>query len=286
MKKNGILWMFTMLMLAVGMGSCSSSDDESDLMKMLEKGEYGDLLIPLYSPNDINWYDRNRQWETIGKWDWQVLIDETGRYYGCFFWDAPNGVPESLEKLYAAPSSIDELNGLLYTIDDNYELRLDTVEHYTPDAAGNPRRGECYLEYYKGVPVFEGQYFCQFSTSPKGDRITHCSGQVITFDPLDVVPTLTPQQALKIFSAYQKEPVDPSWECYLGVREYNIKTERDDTYAKLLRREHRLVYFVHGPYYRYKDWDLGYKTIRIRAEIDAHTGQILVIGGYMVTWST
>lgn len=50
MKKNGILWMFTMLMLAVGMGSCSSSDDESDLMKMLEKGEYGDLLIPLYSP--------------------------------------------------------------------------------------------------------------------------------------------------------------------------------------------------------------------------------------------
>ena len=280
MKKSCILWMFAMLMLAVGMSSCSS-DDEPDPMKMLEE-EYGNLLVPLYSPNDINWYDRNRHWETVGKWDWQVLVDGTGRYYGCSFWDTPNGVPESLEKLYAAPSSIDELNGFLYTIDDTYELRLDTVEHYTPDAAGNPRRGELYIEYYKGVPVFNGQFFCQFSTSPKGDRITHCSGQVITFAPLDVVPTLTPQQALKIFSVYQKEPVDPSWECHLRVREYNIKTERDDAYAKLLRQEHRLVYFVLGPYYQYKDWDFGYITTHIRAEIDAHTGQILVIGsGYI-----
>ena len=64
MKKNSIMWMFAVLMLAVGMSSCSS-DDESNLIEMLEKGEYGDLLTPLYSPNDINWYDRNRHWETI-----------------------------------------------------------------------------------------------------------------------------------------------------------------------------------------------------------------------------
>ena len=277
MKKSSILWTFIMLMLVVGMSSCSS-DDDSNLDEIIEKGKIGELLTPLYSSDIVNWYDRNMYWETVGKWNWQVLVDCEGRFHGCTFWDTPNGIPESLEKLYAAPSSIDELNGLLYTIDDNYELRLDTVEHYTPDAAGNPTRGELYLEYYKGVRVFDGQYFCLFSTSPKGDRIAHCSGQIITFDPLDVVPTLTPQQALKIFSAYQKEPIDPSWECHLHVREYNIKTEKDDSYAKLLRREHRLVYIVLGPYYQYRHWDFGMVTTRIRADIDAHTGQIIVIG--------
>ncbi|MBO7129254.1 MAG: hypothetical protein J6W05_05730 [Prevotella sp.] len=249
----------------IGDGSPMSESDDSE------------MLTPLYSPNDINWYDNERHYETIGEWGWQVLVDETGRCWGGYFWDTPDGIPEPLEKLYAAPSSIDDLNGLLYTIDDNYELRLYKTESYTPDAAGFPRRGEAYLEYYKGVRVYEGRYYYQFSTSPKGDRITNCSGTIITFDSLDVVPTLTPQQALDIFSAYQKEPVDPSWECLLHVREYNIGNYDDG----LIRREHRLVYIVLGPEYEYRNWDnwdnMPHKT-RIRAEIDAKTGQIILIG--------
>ena len=38
------------------------------------------------------------------------------------------------------------------------------------------------------------------------------------------------------------------------------------------------VYIVLGPYYQYRHWDFGMVTTRIRADIDAHTGQIIVIG--------
>jgi hypothetical protein len=235
-----------------------------------------DMLYPLYSSNIINWGENSRTWHYENVGYWKVLIDEGGRYRGGYFWgfDKPD---EPLEELYAAPSSIEELNGFLYTLDDDYELRLDTIEVYNPDYYGFPRRGEFYHEYYKGVRVFGGGYSYHITETPQGERIYCATGQIITFEPLDVVPTLTAQQALETFSKYQKEPIDPSWVCQLLIREYNIKTEIDEVYAKLARREHRLVYIVVGPEYEYRDRDNMIRKARVRADIDAHTGQIIVV---------
>jgi hypothetical protein len=275
MKKKSLLWISAFLLMLAG---CSSDDEivngvkveygSSDDDYRLPEGIGQNNLIPLYSSNDLS-HNRKTNVETLGNWN--VCIDDDGRY----LWASLYDTGDPIEKLYAAPSSYEELSGKLFNLDDDHSLKLDTVEYYT-DYEGYSRRADFYDEYYRGVPVLCGQYRFHFLYNPTEQHIHHCSGFFMSFDNLDVTPAITGDQAIQIFSTYLKKPSDSSWTATLYAREYHVRVE-----GETFRREQRLVYYVTGPAAKVKvymgDWPNEIDTNK-SAEIDAHTGQIIYVG--------
>ena len=254
-----------MAMLAVCWLTACSNNDNSDLPEDFEQKE----LTPLYSDADLAYYyyANNRHVESLG--DWSVCKDNEGHYWWAIFYDDK----KPIEKMYACPTSIDGLNGILFRLDENHSLKLGNVEHFT-DWEGFSRREEFYHEYYRGVHVFNGKYLFHFIYNSQEQYIHHCNGLILTFDNLDVTPDITGEQALQIFSDYLKKPIENSWSASLYAREYHIKQE-----SGTFRREQRLVYYVKGPAARHEiDWGLYDMSANEIAEIDAHTGQIIYVG--------
>jgi hypothetical protein len=241
-----------------------SSDDDYDLPEGIGQNN----LIPLYSSNDLS-YNRKTHVESLGNWN--VCKDDDGRYLWATLYDKGDPV----EKLYAAPSSYEELDGKLFNLDDDHSLKLDTVEYYT-DYEGYSRRQDFYNEYYRGIPVLGGQYSFLYFYNPQEQHIHHCSGYFISFDNLDVTPAITGNQAIQIFSAYLKKTIETSWTATLYAREYHVRVE-----GETFRREQRLVYYITGPAIKATtymgSWPCEIDTNE-SAEIDAHTGQIIYAG--------
>ena len=260
MKKYLYILMSAMLMvISVG---CSSDDDSG-----MTEGEQGNL-IPLYSSNELS-HNRKTHVETLGNWN--VCIDDEGRYWWATFYDT--GYP--IEQLYAAASSYEELNGKIFNLDDDHSLKLDSVAYYAVTKEGYSHKQEFYHEYYRGVPVLGGQYSFLIFFNPTEQHIHHCSGYFIPFDNLDVTPDITGNQAIQIFSAYLKKPSESSWTATLYAREYHVRVE-----GETFRREQRLIYYVTGPATKVHimgSWPPEIDT-NLSAEIDAHTGQIIYVG--------
>ena len=244
MKKNILLWMGAVMLTLSSCSRSSSSDDEitfSDDDYDLPEGIGQNNLIPLYSSNDLS-HNRKTQVETLGNWN--VCIDDDGRY----LWASLYDTGDPIEKLYAAPSSYEELDGTLFNLDDDHSLKLDSVEHYTESEEGYSHRQDFYHEYYRGIPVLGGQYSFLYFYNPQEQHIHHCSGYFISFDNLDVTPAITGNQAMKLFSAYLEKPIETSWTATLYAREYHVRV-----------------------------WPCEIDTNE-SAEIDAHTGQIIYVG--------
>lgn len=258
MNKKSIFGLCAMMMLALA--ACSRDDEVAQNSQQ----------TPLYSEEDLTW-SGEPHYTQIGEWN--VSYDEMGRCIGASFY----GTYDPLEKLYAAPSSVDELNGVLFDFDNDYEWKLDSIRDI-PIWEGMPsftRFIEYYSEYYKGVAVYSSYMENSYYRTDKGPRMTNSSMHYMTFDDLDVTPTISVREALQIFSAYQQAPIDDSWTCKLYAREYKHRPETGKTGVV----EHRLVYEVLGPPApHFMDWDLYDMSAHYKAEIDAHTGQIIVAG--------
>ena len=266
MKKKSLLWISALLLMLAG---CSSSDDDITDYGLHDEENGQNFLIPLYSSNDLS-YNYKTHVETLDNWN--VCIDDEGRYRWATLYD--KGDP--IEKLYAAPSSYEELDGTLFNLDDDHSLKLDSVEHYTDSEEGYSHRQDFYHEYYRGIPVLGGQYSFLYFYNPQEQHIHHCSGYFISFDNLDVTPAITGNQAMKLFSAYLEKPIETSWTATLYAREYHVRVE-----GETFRREQRLVYYVTGPATKtityMGSWPCEIDTNE-SAEIDAHTGQIIYVG--------
>ena len=208
--------------------------------------------------------------EALGNWN--VCKDNEGRFWWATFYETGDPV----EKLYAAPSSYEDLDGKLFNLGDGHSLKLDSVAHYTDSKEGYSRRQDFYHECYRGIPVLGGQYSFHFFFTPKEQHIHHCSGFFISFDNLDVTAAITGNQAIQIFSAYLKKPIERSWTATLYAREYHVRVE-----GETFRREQRLVYYITGPAIKATTY-MGSWPCEIdsneSAEIDAHTGQIIYTG--------
>ncbi len=252
-----------------------SSDDDTELIDELEKelgkdvGNLSNLLTPLYNPEDISWGGAPH-YEQMGEWG--TSIDDAGRYRGAQFY----GTYDPIEKLYRAPSSVEDLNGIFFVLDKDYELRLDSMVEI-PAWEGLPecsRRLDFYSEYYKGVPVYSGRYEFQFYGTTQGPRIINFTGWFYTFTNIDITPTISSNTAMKIFSKYQNATIDNTWKCKLYVREYNLQSK-----GKKVGVDQRLIYEVIGPpAQHYMDFGVYDMSANFKAEIDAHTGQIIVAG--------
>ena len=241
MKKSFVV-LLGILML--GMIGCSSSDDD-DLL-------YGDFPEekPFYASDDY------------------AYNSECNIGYSFY-----NDIYDPIEKLYTAPHSIEELNGTFFDLGNDYEWRLDSIRDI-PEWKGFMRDLEYYSEYYKGVPVYRSRLECVFLSTSQGRWMANFTGAFITIHDLDVNPTLTPAQAMQIFSEYQQASVEPSWKCILYAREYLHKRGNENVGV-----EYRLIYKVIGPpALHFMDWNLYDMSAHYIAEIDAHTGQIMVAG--------
>ena len=137
-----------------------------------------------------------------------------------------------------------------------------------------------YHQYHKGVLVYGKGYSVNYYVTPQGKRIAYASGQVLTGLSVDTTPLITADQAKQIYAARLGEEVTEDWEAELMIREYVIKDGDKDIL------DERLIWHVKGSAYPEKEafWISSLSSryvegpLRHEAQIDAHTGRLLVEG--------
>ena len=277
MRRMFYLFATCLFVLTAGaMWTACSSDDKDDLPEVVgqENDDYNlpknngeEELTPLYSSTDLG-YNIKTHVEPLG--NWTVCLDDEGHCWWATFYETT----EPIEKWHIAPSSPLDLNGKLFNLDDDHSLKKVNEEQY-PDYGEYSRRQEYYHEYYRGVPVLNGDYSFFYLRNSQEEHIIHGSGYFITFDSLDAKPAITGNQAKQIFSEHLKVPIEETWTASLYAREYHVRVE-----GETFRREQRLIYYVIGPTVKIikcsgKDQIEGESNQS--AEIDAHTGQIVFV---------
>lgn len=208
-----------------------------------------------------------------------VFRDETGRVTQIQAFIAGR---DDLEKLMAAPTSFEDIR-YLFPLSEGNEIRLLRQGENPPigetsglgDLSHYPQYYEDYTQYYKGVPTGRWCRINYFGT-PQGKRMSYVTvGPFIDIKGLDINPRQKEQQARQVLADYLEVERDDSWPCELKIREYS--TRKDGK----IQRDIRLVYFITGPY-ALSDPDVMYYDIilpRYQAEVDAHTGQLVIVYG-------
>ena len=252
MKKSYILWIFALLMLVVGMSSCSSDDETTSIAK----GIYDNSFIEKYYTESIN--------------GWTITRDESNRVTGLTFFLLGN---DSFEKLYSCPSSLDEIM-YLFPLSDGNEIRLirqgelSAVDEY-PDFQ---QFYEVYEHYYKGVLVANGMSRFYYFITPQGKWMSYAfTESFIDIKDLDPIPEITEQKAKQILANYLNVDRDDTWPCKLYINEYSSRKNG------LVVRDQRLVYCIEGPYAPGDPNVMYFTAPRYHAQIDAHTGELIMI---------
>ena len=248
MRKDYLSVIGAALMLAIGISSCSSDDEDISVI---------DTEEPPYIEHT----------DTIN--GWAITRDDLGRVtYLNFFLP----VYDPVEKLYNSPSSFDEVKHL-FPLSEGNEIRLSGEGEDTP-FEGLPefkQYHEDYTQYYKGVRVQSWTRFNYFIT-PEGKRMSYAFiGPFIDIKDLEATPHLSEQDARQVLADYLKVDRDDSWLCELFIREFSSKENGT------IVRTPRLVYLVYGPY---APGDPNIRYIRApqyMALIDAHTGELISI---------
>ena len=265
------------------LSACSSSDPLSEMEdeSLMEMGINSEMLhqkSPLLTTDDF-YHGETTIEKTINGWNATVSYD--GYMHIQFF----NETSGSLSSIYAAPASIEELNGKIFTLSEGDELRCETIKDYEPLIWGvvmdYTRHFEYYTHWYKGVEVESDNLELYMYNTPEGKRAAWLGGKFteVTVNP---VPTISKQGAMKIFSVYSDEEIGDEWFCYEPtIRTYYVKQGNG------YKQEQYLVYRVLGSYV----YDEKGEIVRINfssnfnsnegvplqhtAFIDAHTGRII-----------
>ena len=265
------LWMATL-----SLNSCSSSDPVDNGLGNTRVSEELLNQEPLWTSEDFGYLDTSDYMTEQGTtWLWH---DNFGRLTSIMLY-----IPATMDisVLYRSPSSVDQLNGLYYQLGDDNELRIDSSQSYefTLDT-GMTSGFECYDQYYKDVKVYGVGYTVNYYNTPMGKRLAYTIGRLLTDLSVDTTPLITADQAKRIFASRLGEDATKDWEAELMVREFVLKKNGKD------ELEEHLVWHVKGSFYPEDEAKIITslssthieEPLRHVAQIDAHTGRLLVEG--------
>lgn len=265
------LWMATLCL-----NSCSSSDPVDNGLGNTRVSEELLNQEPLWTSEDFGYLDTSDYMTEQGTtWLWH---DNFGRLTSIMLY-----IPATMDisVLYRSPSSVDQLNGLYYQLGDANELRIDSSQSYefTLDT-GMTSGFECYDQYYKDVKVYGVGYTVNYYNTPMGKRLAYTIGRLLTDLSVDTTPLITADQAKRIFASRLGEDATKDWEAELMVREFVLKKNGKD------ELEEHLVWHVKGSFYPEDEAKIITslssthieEPLRHVAQIDAHTGRLLVEG--------
>ena len=262
------LWMATL-----SLNSCSSSDPVDNGLGNTRVSEELLNQEPLWTSEDFGYLDTSDYMTEQGTtWLWH---DNFGRLTSIMLY-----IPATMDisVLYRSPSSVDQLNGLYYQLGNDNELRIDSSRSYefTGDT-GMTSGFECYDQYYKDVKVYGVGYTVNYYNTPMGKRLVYTIGRLLTDLSVDTTPLITADQAKRIFASRLGEDATKDWEAELMVREFVLKKNG---------KEEHLVWHVKGSFYPEDEAKIITslssthieEPLRHVAQIDAHTGRLLVEG--------
>ena len=265
------LWMATL-----SLNSCSSSDSVDNGLGNTRVSEELLNQEPLWTSEDFGYLDTSDYKTEQGTtWLWH---DNFGRLTSIMLY-----IPATMDisVLYRSPSSVDQLNGLYYQLGNDNELRIDSSQSYefTVDT-GMTSGFERYDQYYKDVKVYGVGYTVNYYNTPMGKRLVYTIGRLLTDLSVDTTPLITADQAKRIFASRLGEDATKDWEAELMVREFVLKKNGKD------ELEEHLVWHVKGSFYPEDEakiitWLSSTQIeepLRHVAQIDAHTGRLLVEG--------
>lgn len=262
------LWMATL-----SLNSCSSSDPVDNGLGNTRVSEELLNQEPLWTSEDFGYLDTSDYKTEQGTtWLWH---DNFGRLTSIIFYFPAT---MDIDVLYRSPSSVDQLNGLYYQLGDANELRIDSSHSYEfTDDTGMTSGFEHYDQYYKDVKVYGVGYTDNYYNTPMGKRLAYIDGRLLTDLSVDTTPLITADQAKRIFASRLGEDATKDWEAELMVREFVLKKNG---------KEEHLVWHVKGSFYPEDEakiitWLSSThfdEPLRHVAQIDAHTGRLLVEG--------
>lgn len=265
------LWMATLCL-----NSCSSSDPVDNGLGNTRVSEELLNQEPLWTSEDFGYLDTSDYMTEQGTtWLWH---DNFGRLTSIMLY-----IPATMDisVLYRSPSSVDQLNGLYYQLGNDNELRIDSSQSYEVVLDNGMTSGfECYDQYYKDVKVYGVGYTVNYYNTPMGKRLAYTIGRLLTDLSVDTTPLITADQAKRIFASRLGEDATKDWEAELMVREFVLKKNGKD------ELEEHLVWHVKGSFYPEDEAKIITslssthieEPLRHVAQIDAHTGRLLVEG--------
>lgn len=265
------LWMATLCL-----NSCSSSDPVDNGLGNTRVSEELLNQEPLWTSEDFGYLDTSDYKTEQGTtWLWH---DNFGRLTSIMLY-----IPATMDisVLYRSPSSVDQLNGLYYQLGNDNELRIDSSRSYEVVLDNGMTSGfERYDQYYKDIKVYGVGYTVNYYNTPMGKRLAYTNGRLLTDLSVDTTPLITADQAKRIFASRLGEDVTKDWEAELMVREFVLKKNGKD------ELEEHLVWYVKGSFYPEDEAEIitylssGHieEPLRHVAQIDAHTGRLLVEG--------
>lgn len=265
------LWMATL-----SLNSCSSSDPVDNGLGNTRVSEELLNQEPLWTSEDFGYLDTSDYMTEQGTtWLWH---DNFGRLTSIMLY-----IPATMDisVLYRSPSSVDQLNGLYYQLGNDNELRIDSSQSYEVVLDNGMTSGfECYDQYYKDVKVYGVGYTVNYYNTPMGKRLVYTIGRLLTDLSVDTTPLITADQAKRIFASRLGEDATKDWEAELMVREFVLKKNGKD------ELEEHLVWHVKGSFYPEDEAKIITslssthieEPLRHVAQIDAHTGRLLVEG--------
>lgn len=265
------LWMATLCL-----NSCSSSDPVDNGLGNTRVSEELLNQEPLWTSEDFGYLDTSDYMTEQGTtWLWH---DNFGRLTSIMLY-----IPATMDisVLYRSPSSVDQLNGLYYQLGDANELRIDSSRSYEVVLDNGMTSGfEHYDQYYKDIKVYGVGYTVNYYNTPMGKRLAYTNGRLLTDLSVDTTPLITADQAKRIFASRLGEDATKDWEAELMVREFVLKKNGKD------ELEEHLIWHVKGSFYPEDEAEIiTYlssrhleEPLRHVAQIDAHTGRLLVEG--------
>lgn len=265
------LWMATL-----SLNSCSSSDPVDNGLGNTRVSEELLNQEPLWTSEDFGYLDTSDYKTEQGTtWLWH---DNFGRLTSIMLY-----IPATMDisVLYRSPSSVDQLNGLYYQLGNDNELRIDSSRSYEVVLDNGMTSGfERYDQYYKDVKVYGVGYTVNYYNTPMGKRLAYTNGRLLTDLSVDTTPLITADQAKRIFASRLGEDATKDWEAELMVREFVLRKNGKD------ELEEHLVWHVKGSFYPEDEAKIITslssthieEPLRHVAQIDAHTGRLLVEG--------
>ena len=253
------IWRLWRAMLLLGcmtmVWACSNDDDDS--LKFNPYYQYSQLAIDEQFTNKV-------------ENGLNITRDESGRV---IFIGLTQIEGDLAEKLKNAPTSFDDIKHL-FPLSEGNEIRvidegqMGSYEEY-PDYHQYFQK---FQQYYKNVPIQTGMGYIYYFANAEGKRLSYgWFGPFIDVKNLNPTPTISEKQARQVLADELNEKRNDKWPCELQIREYSTRQEWK------LRRDIRLIYAVTGSMIPTKPGIYYCQSPRYYAEIDAHTGQLLVI---------
>lgn len=286
MKKNLLFALICASVMGFALSSCSSDDMggvDPQLSDFGEKTEQADeqdgqeALVdtlarqePLYKFSD---YNHSFDIDSVMIGDWQAIRIQNCSQNAIMNISTFDVYKDPVEKLYDAPSTVEEILKKAYYFNNDIEIRLEaTEENHSFDEIEDLKdfaHSSVYCkEYYKGVGIQGGgMWFYSLQTS-NGPKIYLASGSLFEINNLDVNPRIIAETAKNIFARNLEMPVAADWKAELCINPFMLKKD-GKFYFDL-----RLVYYVGANAVYYENGNVAYMD---EAYIDAHTGRLLTV---------